>query len=174
MRRTSVAFVSGGGSGVPAIAQVLPRSLHWRGPKRGNLAARPPPDNPDPEPDFRSGAFSHSAPSGREPQDASWRGFLTPAGSPSVRPHGRTGRFGNLVPGPIPGNQRPVAVVSRCKGGDRAGARRANPPTPTGELDYSRLTDQQVVLLAREGREQAYRELIGRYQRPVFSLIYRP
>jgi RNA polymerase sigma-70 factor, ECF subfamily len=40
-------------------------------------------------------------------------------------------------------------------------------------LDYAALTDQQVVQLAREGRERAYRELIGRYQRPVFSLIYR-
>jgi RNA polymerase sigma-70 factor (ECF subfamily) len=40
-------------------------------------------------------------------------------------------------------------------------------------LDYSQLTDQQVVELARKGRETAYRELIGRYQRPVFSLIYR-
>src|SRR3990170_8780819 len=27
--------------------------------------------------------------------------------------------------------------------------------------------------MARKGREAAYRELIGRYQRPVFSLIYR-
>lgn len=40
-------------------------------------------------------------------------------------------------------------------------------------MDYSSLTDQQVVQLAREGRERAFRELIGRYQRPVFSLIYR-
>jgi RNA polymerase sigma-70 factor (ECF subfamily) len=40
-------------------------------------------------------------------------------------------------------------------------------------LDYSSLTDQQVVQLARDGRERAYHELIGRYQRPVFSLIYR-
>jgi RNA polymerase sigma-70 factor (ECF subfamily) len=40
-------------------------------------------------------------------------------------------------------------------------------------LDYSSLTDQQVVQFARDGREPAYRELIGRYQRPVFSLIYR-
>jgi len=40
-------------------------------------------------------------------------------------------------------------------------------------LDYSQLTDQEVVAHAREGREAAYRELIGRYQRPVFSLIYR-
>ena len=29
------------------------------------------------------------------------------------------------------------------------------------------------MLLARDGRERAFRELIGRYQRPVFSLIYR-
>jgi len=40
-------------------------------------------------------------------------------------------------------------------------------------LDYKKLTDQEVVARAREGREPAYRELIGRYQRPVFSLIYR-
>jgi RNA polymerase sigma-70 factor, ECF subfamily len=40
-------------------------------------------------------------------------------------------------------------------------------------VDYTRLTDQQVVELALEGRESAFRELIGRYQRPVFSLIYR-
>ncbi|MDX2206587.1 MAG: sigma-70 family RNA polymerase sigma factor [Gemmatimonadales bacterium] len=35
------------------------------------------------------------------------------------------------------------------------------------------LTDQEVVKLAVLGREAAYRELIRRYQRPVFSLIYR-
>ena len=40
-------------------------------------------------------------------------------------------------------------------------------------MDYKKLTDQEVVALARQGREAAYRELIGRYQRPVFSLIYR-
>jgi RNA polymerase sigma-70 factor, ECF subfamily len=40
-------------------------------------------------------------------------------------------------------------------------------------VDYTKLTDQQVVELARAGRESAFRELIGRYQRPVFSLIYR-
>ena len=43
----------------------------------------------------------------------------------------------------------------------------------SSSLDYSSLTDQQVVELARKGKEPAYRELIGRYQRPVFSLIYR-
>jgi RNA polymerase sigma-70 factor (ECF subfamily) len=40
-------------------------------------------------------------------------------------------------------------------------------------VDYGRLTDQQVIEQAREGRESAFRELIGRYERPVFSLIYR-
>ncbi len=40
-------------------------------------------------------------------------------------------------------------------------------------MDYKKLTDQEIVVLARQGRETAFRELIGRYQRPVFSLIYR-
>jgi RNA polymerase sigma-70 factor (ECF subfamily) len=40
-------------------------------------------------------------------------------------------------------------------------------------VDYRNLTDQQVIERARQGRESAFRELIGRYERPVFSLIYR-
>jgi RNA polymerase sigma-70 factor (ECF subfamily) len=40
-------------------------------------------------------------------------------------------------------------------------------------LDLSTATDQEVVEQARDGLEAAYRELIRRYQRPVFSLIYR-
>jgi RNA polymerase sigma-70 factor (ECF subfamily) len=40
-------------------------------------------------------------------------------------------------------------------------------------LNYTELTDQEVIARALEGREAAYRELIGRYERPVFSLIYR-
>jgi RNA polymerase sigma-70 factor (ECF subfamily) len=39
--------------------------------------------------------------------------------------------------------------------------------------DWIRLTDQEVVLLARSGREAAYRELVRRYERPVFALLYR-
>ncbi len=39
--------------------------------------------------------------------------------------------------------------------------------------NFLALTDQEVVLRAREGEEAAYRELVRRYQRPVFSLIYR-
>ena len=34
-------------------------------------------------------------------------------------------------------------------------------------------TDQEVVAFAQTGAEAAYRELVGRYQRPVFSLVYR-
>jgi len=34
-------------------------------------------------------------------------------------------------------------------------------------------TDQEVVTLARKGIEKAYRELVRRYERPVFSLIFR-
>lgn len=40
-------------------------------------------------------------------------------------------------------------------------------------MDYAALTDQQVIECALDGRESAFRELIGRYERPVFSLIYR-
>jgi RNA polymerase sigma-70 factor, ECF subfamily len=39
--------------------------------------------------------------------------------------------------------------------------------------EWGRLTDQEVVLLARGGREAAYRELVRRYERPVFALLYR-
>lgn len=40
-------------------------------------------------------------------------------------------------------------------------------------LDLVALSDQEIVVLAKEGREAAYRELIRRYERPVFSLILR-
>jgi RNA polymerase sigma-70 factor (ECF subfamily) len=43
---------------------------------------------------------------------------------------------------------------------------------PSGK-DLRELSDQEIVALARDGREAAYRELIHRYERPVFSLIYR-
>jgi len=34
-------------------------------------------------------------------------------------------------------------------------------------------SDQQVVAWARQGHEAAFRELVRRYERPVFSLLYR-
>ena len=43
--------------------------------------------------------------------------------------------------------------------------------TPPGSLREK--TDQEVVALAKDGGEEAYRELIRRYERPVFSLIFR-
>ena len=44
----------------------------------------------------------------------------------------------------------------------------ARPP-----LDLPNLPDADVVVLAQQGREPAFRELIRRYERPVFSLIFR-
>jgi RNA polymerase sigma-70 factor, ECF subfamily len=40
-------------------------------------------------------------------------------------------------------------------------------------LDLQNLPDAEVVALAREGRDAAFRELIRRYERPVFSLVFR-
>ena len=40
-------------------------------------------------------------------------------------------------------------------------------------VDYEELTDKDVIEHARKGRESAFRELIRRYERPVFSVIYR-
>ena len=39
--------------------------------------------------------------------------------------------------------------------------------------EWGGLTDQEVVLRARSGQEAAYRELIRRYERPVFALLFR-
>jgi RNA polymerase sigma-70 factor (ECF subfamily) len=44
-------------------------------------------------------------------------------------------------------------------------------PRPT--LDLPNLPDADVVRLAQRGNEGAFRELVRRYERPVFSLIYR-
>ena len=43
---------------------------------------------------------------------------------------------------------------------------------PTAK-DLQALGDQEVVALAKAGKEAAYRELLRRYERPVFSLIFR-
>jgi RNA polymerase sigma-70 factor (ECF subfamily) len=40
-------------------------------------------------------------------------------------------------------------------------------------LDLPNLPDADVVVLAQQGREAAFRELIRRYERPLFSLVYR-
>ena len=48
------------------------------------------------------------------------------------------------------------------------------PPTRMAPLlDLANLPDADVVALAQQGRELAYRELVRRYERPVYSLIFR-
>ena len=46
---------------------------------------------------------------------------------------------------------------------------------PSGALSppLSGLSDPEVVVMARKGSEAAYRELLSRYERPVFSLVFR-
>lgn len=44
------------------------------------------------------------------------------------------------------------------------------PPT---RLELETLPDAELVVLAQQGREAAYREIIRRYERPVFSLVFR-
>ena len=39
--------------------------------------------------------------------------------------------------------------------------------------DLANLPDADVVALAQQGGEAAFRELVRRYERPVFSLVYR-
>lgn len=44
---------------------------------------------------------------------------------------------------------------------------------PLPALDYPALDDRELATLAAKGREEAFRELLARYERPVFSLVYR-
>ena len=45
--------------------------------------------------------------------------------------------------------------------------------TTLASPDYATLEDRELATLAARGREPAFRELLTRYERPVFSLIYR-
>jgi RNA polymerase sigma-70 factor (ECF subfamily) len=52
----------------------------------------------------------------------------------------------------------------------------AHPRPGTGSLppfDYTQADDRELASLATQGREQAFRELLARYERPVFSLVFR-
>ena len=40
-------------------------------------------------------------------------------------------------------------------------------------MDYGEKTDQELVRLSRRGDERAARELVHRFERPVFSIVYR-
>ena len=44
---------------------------------------------------------------------------------------------------------------------------------PLAALDYANLDDRELATHAARGLEPAFRELLTRYERPVFSLIYR-
>ncbi len=44
---------------------------------------------------------------------------------------------------------------------------------PLRSADASTLDDRELASLATQGRESAFRELLSRYERPVFSLVYR-
>lgn len=44
---------------------------------------------------------------------------------------------------------------------------------PLVALDYANLDDRELATYAARGHEPAFRELLTRYERPVFSLIYR-
>jgi RNA polymerase sigma-70 factor (ECF subfamily) len=46
-------------------------------------------------------------------------------------------------------------------------------PAGAASPPLSGLSDPDVVVQARKGSEAAYRELLSRYERPVFSLIFR-
>lgn len=47
-------------------------------------------------------------------------------------------------------------------------------PAPVlSQLELTNLPDADVVALAQQGRDVAFRELVRRYERPVFSLIFR-
>lgn len=40
-------------------------------------------------------------------------------------------------------------------------------------MNDTSVSDHELVTRAQQGSEKAYRELLGRFQRPVFSIIYR-
>jgi len=62
-------------------------------------------------------------------------------------------------------------VGSGCLGaGSPQGGREREDRFP---VDYAKLEDKELARLAAKGREMAFRELLNRYERPVFSLVYR-
>lgn len=79
-------------------------------------------------------------------------------GGASAHPPRRPARKAGLKPG-RPAPRTDVQTRSR------------HPAQAT--LALLQATDTDLIELARKGSEKAYRELLGRYQRPVFSLVYR-
>jgi len=54
-----------------------------------------------------------------------------------------------------------------------ARGRNAGTETDENPVEYTQLEDKELAALAAKGREPAFRELLSRYERPVFSLVYR-
>lgn len=64
-------------------------------------------------------------------------------------------------------------VASLARGTARWLAHPRQDERPLVAPDYASLDDRELATLAARGREAAYREILSRYERPVFSLIYR-
>ena len=67
--------------------------------------------------------------------------------------------------------------MSEALGGSSPVAEIARRSTPAHSMqtfdELATLPDADVVRLAQQGRELAFRELVRRYERPVFSLVFR-
>src|SRR2546425_3709204 len=66
-----------------------------------------------------------------------------------------------------PSAARPRAARTASEEGDGVIGAKDRPPNLTGA------SDQELVEWAKQGHEPAFRELVRRYERPVFSLLYR-
>jgi RNA polymerase sigma-70 factor (ECF subfamily) len=64
-------------------------------------------------------------------------------------------------------------VASLARGTARWLAHPRQDERPLAAPDYASLDDRELATLAARGREAAFREILSRYERPVFSLIYR-
>lgn len=70
--------------------------------------------------------------------------------------------------------QVPVATLGRTRSATPRWHTQPRPDARTlPALDYAQLDDRELATLAAKGREAAFRELLKRYERPVFSLIFR-
>ena len=61
----------------------------------------------------------------------------------------------------------PPECAATANAGDGVISAKDRPGNLTGA------SDQEVIAWAKQGHEAAFRELVRRYERPVFSLLYR-